>query len=240
MNLLRSVLMGLPLLLLNSALASAQVPAEAAIQAPTDILAAAETHLKQAAAAQHDGRIDITLGRLDARLRLRQCTQALQAELPSGARLSGTTSVAVSCPDLAGWKIYVSAEIDIFGPALVTTRSLARGTPLTPGDVQSVETKLTGLSQGHLQTAAEVEGMALLRAVPAGTVLTPSMVKAPRLVRRGDRVMLVSGQGPIQVEMLGEAVNDGARGDRIRVRALNSKRVIEGWVVSPSVVKVTL
>jgi flagella basal body P-ring formation protein FlgA len=52
--------------------------------------------------------------------------------------------------------------------------------------------------------------------------------------------MLVSGQGPIQVEMLGEAVNDGARGDRVQVRALNSQRIVEGWVVSASVVKVTL
>jgi flagella basal body P-ring formation protein FlgA len=146
----------------------------------------------------------------------------------------------VRCPDSAEWTVYVSANIEVFGTALVTTRSLARGTPLASDDVKAVETELTKLGHGHLQSSEEIQGMATLRTLPAGTVLTPSMLKAPRIVRRGDRVTLVSGQGPIQVEMLGEAINDGARGDRVRVRALNSQRVVEGWVVSASVVKVTL
>jgi flagella basal body P-ring formation protein FlgA len=66
------------------------------------------------------------------------------------------------------------------------------------------------------------------------------MIKVPLLVKRGDRVRLVSGEGPIQVEMLGEAIEAAARGDRVRVRALDSKRIVEGWVVSASVVKMTL
>lgn len=240
MTAIRPLLRSLARLLLVASLGSASARAEEGIHPIADILATAQTFLEQATRDRHDSRTEIALGRLDPRLRLASCRQPLQASQPAGARLTGHTSVAVRCPDSAEWTVYVAAEIEIFGPALVTTRSLARGTALAAGDVKLVETELTQLGLGHLQRLEEIQDMATLRALPAGTVLTPSMLKTPRIIRRGDRVTLVSDQGPIQVEMLGEAVNDGARGDRVRVRALNSQRVVEGWVVSASVVKVAL
>ena len=240
MTAIRPLLKTLAPTLMVVCLGSAQVRAEDQIHPAADILATAQTFLEQATHDQGSGRAEITLGRLDPRLRLAHCTQPLQASQPAGARLSGHTSVAVRCPDTAEWTIYVTAEIELFGPALVTTRSLARGTSLASSDVKIIETELSSLGHGHLEDLEEIQGMATLRTLPAGTVLTPSMLKAPRIIRRGDRVTLVSGQGPVQVEMLGEAVSDAARGDRVRVRALNSQRVVEGWVVSANVVKVTL
>lgn len=209
-------------------------------QSPEAILATAQTYLEQAAAQQQSGRLEVTLGRLDPRLNLADCGQGLQAFQNNGARLAGNTSIGVRCPGPREWTVYLTANIKVFGPALVTTRSLARGAALALSDVSVVETELSALSYGHLDSVDEIQDLATLRALPAGTVLTPSMLKAPQLVRRGDRVSLRSGQGPIHVEMQGEAINSGARGDRVRVRALNSERVIEGWVVSASVVKVTL
>jgi flagellar basal body P-ring formation protein FlgA len=209
-------------------------------QSPESILDAAREHLEQAARAQLTGRVEVQMGYLDPRLRLAQCAQPLETFQASGARPTGRTSVGVRCPDITGWTIYVAANVDIFGKALVTTRSLPRSADLAPGDVQLVETSLANLGAGYLNDSADIDGMVTRRPLPAGTALTPAMVKAPRLVRRGDRVTLVGGEGPIQVEMLGEAINDGARGERVRVRALNSQRIVEGWVVSASVVKVTL
>jgi flagella basal body P-ring formation protein FlgA len=40
--------------------------------------------------------------------------------------------------------------------------------------------------------------------------------------------------------MQGEAVMDGRRGERIRVRSLSSKKIVEGVVTAPGVIKVTL
>lgn len=221
-------------------LTSPSLTAEPAIHPGKDILASAEAYLTAAAARQHSGRIEVKLGYLDPRLKLARCNQQLQAFHPSGARLSGATSVGVRCPDSSGWSIYVPAEIAIFQKVLVTTRALAKGTQLRPSNVSTLETDVSKLGQGFLQSMDEIEGMAARRPLPAGTVLSPNQVISPRLVRRGDRVTLVNMQGPIQVEMLGEAVSDAARGERVRVRALNSGKVIEGWVESASVVKVTL
>lgn len=209
-------------------------------QSPDSILAAARDYLEQTARAQFSGRVEVQMGHLDPRLRLATCDRPLEAFQPAGVRNGGRTSVGVRCASAAGWTIYVSADVEIFANALVTTRALPRGADLGPGDVRLVETSLAGMGTGYLRELAEVEGLATRRPLPAGTVLTPAMLKAPHIVRRGDRVTLVGGDGPIQVEMQGEAVNDAARGERVRVRALNSQRIVEGWVVSASVVKVTL
>ena len=215
--------------------------AEQKIHPPAEIEAAAQAFLEDSAqAAQHNGRVEVTIGRLDPRLRLTACAEPLQAFQPAGARLSGHTSVGVRCAGPASWSIYLSADVEVFAETLVLTRALARNAALTPDDVKSTESEVSGLGQGYLQRPEDIEGMVTRRPLAAGTVLTPAMVKAPHIIKRGDRVRLVSGDGSIRVEMMGEAVNNGARGDRVRVRALNSKRIVEGWVVSPSVVKVTL
>jgi len=124
--------------------------------------------------------------------------------------------------------------------ALVTRRALPRGAPLGPDDVQLVERDVARLHQGYLDDPSDIEGMQLKRPVTAGTVLTGSLIQAPRLVKRGQRVTLEARTGAVAVRMAGEAVSDGSRGQRIRVRALDSRRIVEGVVVSPGVVKVTL
>lgn len=230
----------LALVLSLGALGTATTASASEIQSLPSILTSAQRFLEDAAQDQHSGRVEIEMGRLDPRLRLSQCAQDLQAFQPPAARPIGRTSVGIRCTDAAGWTLYVPAEIHVFGKALVATRSLARSADLTPDDVKLVETDLAGLSHGYLLDPVDIEGMVTRRPIAAGTVLTPSMVKAPLLVNRGDRVRLVSGGGPIQVEMLGEAIEAAARGERVRVRALDSKRIVEGWVVSASVVKMTL
>lgn len=212
----------------------------AIIESPERILDTAREHLARNARAQHAGRVEVEMGHLDPRLRLTQCAQPLETFQASGARPTGRTSVGVRCPGVTGWTIYVTANVDVYGKALVTTRALPRSAGLTAGAVRLTETSLANLDAGYLDDSADIDDMVTRRPLPAGTVLTTAMLEAQRLVRRGDRVTLVGGAGPIQVEMLGEAINDGARGERVRVRALNSQRIIEGWVVSASVVKVTL
>lgn len=215
--------------------------AAGAQQSHTSILEAVRTFLQTQAEQQFSGRVETRLSPLDKRLKLAACASSLDVSLAPGAKLIGTTSARVSCPrDTTSWSIYVTGKISVFGYTLVSRRALARGTLVTAADLQLVEQDLSRLYYGYLSDPQRAQGKELTRAVPAGQVLTPSLLRAPLVVRRGDRVTLQARIGGLDVSMQGEALSDGAQGQRLRVRALNSKRVVEGQLISANVVKVTL
>ncbi len=52
-------------------------------------------------------------------------------------------------------------------------------------------------------------------------------------------MQIVASQGSLQVRMKGKALDNGARGDRIRVRNLSSGRQISGEMIASGVIQVT-
>lgn len=201
---------------------------------------AAKSFLDDFTASSHNGRTEITLGKLDPRLKLKSCKTDLEAFQAPGSRQMGNTTVGVRCPGDNGWSIYVTAKIKVFGPVLVLRQPLTRGAAISETDLQLVERNLAALPYGYYVDPEPVIGKLTKRTLAANSVLTPQMVQAPKLVKRGQRVTLVGEAGVLKVRMVGEALSDGGEGDLIRVRADGSKRVIDGTVTAQGVIKVTL
>ncbi|MCY1411705.1 flagella basal body P-ring formation protein FlgA [compost metagenome] len=59
-------------------------------------------------------------------------------------------------------------------------------------------------------------------------------------MRRGDAVMIRARSSRVNVVMPGEALADGVPGQQIRVRNLQSQRVVKARVVEPGTVEVGL
>lgn len=185
-----------------------------------------------------DARIEI--GRLDPRLRLRQCTAPLQASVLGGRARVGATSVAVRCEDGRPWTLYVTARVVVFGEVLVAARALRRGETLHAGDLRRERRDLSRLPYGYLSEAAEAEGKVLQRSYLAGQAVQPNHLEAPLLVKRGQQVTLHARTDSVEIRMAGEALSDGAQGERIRVRNHSSDRIVEGEVVAKGVVRVRI
>lgn len=204
------------------------------------ILQTAQSFLEDYTASSHNGRAEITLGKLDPRLKLKSCETALEAFQAPGSRQTGNTTVGVRCPGDNGWSIYITAKIKVFGQVLVVRQPLARGASITEKDLDLVERNLAALPYGYYIDPKAVIGKLTRRTLAANSVLTPQMLTAPKLVKRGQRVTLVGEAGALKVRMVGEALSDGSEGDLIRVRADGSKRIIDGIVTPQGVIKVTL
>jgi flagella basal body P-ring formation protein FlgA len=204
------------------------------------IRAAAERFLQSFVGSQHQGKSRVELDRLDPRLKVSTCHAALDAFMPAGGRAMGNTTVGVRCPDQGGWSIYVPARIDIFGPVLVARQPLARGTRIGADDLELVERNLANLPYGYYTDPQPVTGQLAKRTIATATVITPTMVQAPKLIKRGERVTVIAESGPLKIRSAGKALSDGKSGESIQVRTDGSQRVIDGIVVSPGVIKVTL
>jgi len=209
-------------------------------QSHDSIRETAKTFLTVEAQSRNQGKINVSIGQLDSRLRLQHCSKPLETFLPDGAKLQGNTTVGIRCPISDGWRIYVTGKVLILADVLVLTTSARRGESLNAGDVELIERDISALSRGYLDDPAELEGKILKRGVSNGMVITPGLLEAPRVIRRGDRVTLEAHQGTLAVRMQGEAIMDGRPGERIRVRSLNSEKIVEGTVVDAGVIKVAL
>jgi flagellar basal body P-ring formation protein FlgA len=204
-----------------------------AIQSLESIVSAASQRLHEEAARNWHGddsvKVEISVGRLDGRLRLPACAVPLETELPPGARPHGAVAVGVRCT-APGWSLFVPARVTVSRPVVVMAVSRPRGATLSPSDLVLELRDLAMLPGGYLTDPAELAGMSLRRAVQARTVLLPGHAAPPELVRRGERVTLQAAGGTIAVQVEGEALASGALGERVRVRNLATRRVVEGTV----------
>lgn len=186
------------------------------------------------------GKVSVEVGYLDNRLRLPACDRPLDAAFAPGRTLTGATTVSVHCEGSAPWSVNVGARLHAYGNIVIAANSLRRGQAVRPDDVEVSQADVASLGRGYFTSLDQVKRLVMLRSVRVGTVLTPSMLRQPLAVRRGDQVTITASAGALEVRAKGTAMADGARGDRIGVRNSSSRRVVEGTITAPGTVRVDL
>ncbi|MBO2927453.1 flagellar basal body P-ring formation chaperone FlgA [Metapseudomonas otitidis] len=187
-----------------------------------------------------EGRYEIQVSRLDPRLRLATCDRDLTVSLESPAQPIGRVTVKVRCEGSTPWSVFVPAQVRLFRNVIVAARPMRKGEELSSRDYNLVERDVGLLSQGYLTAPSQAEGYKLTRPVLVDQILTPTHVEMAEVVHKGDQVVISAGSSTVQVKMPGEALSAGAIGDQIRVRNLNSKRVVKARVTGPGQVEVAM
>jgi flagella basal body P-ring formation protein FlgA len=181
----------------------------------------------------------IEAGHLDQRLRLAACAGSLSASQPPGSTWNARNTVAVSCGAGATWTIYVPVTLESETAVLVTRRAVNRGASFTTADIEEQVRRVPGIADRYVATVGELLGRHARRNLPAGTALTDDALAVDLLVKRGQQVTLLASVGGIEVRAVGKALADGGSMDRIRVQNLNSARIVEGFVESADIVRIS-
>lgn len=192
-------------------------------------VAAVERQLPEADIARGANRTEVEAGSLDSRLRLAACalTPQVQVDLTRG---SGRYNARISCPAPSPWSLYVPIEVRVFRDVVVSNRAMERGQTMGASDLRLEERNVLAAGAGALMSLEDAVGFSLRRNVPVNAMLNSGTVEPPLLVRRGDRIQVSVRAGGINVSAVGEALRDGRRGERIPVRNIESKRVVEAVV----------
>ena len=212
----------------------------ASYQSHNSIYKAAKKYVDTHVLPQYDKQAVVKVGQLDSRLKLKKCSKKLQAFLPKGSRAIGKTTVGVKCKGRKPWSLHVSVTISVYGNVLVASRQLQKGSVLTASDIEIKKYDLASLAHGFIEDIGHGAGMKLKRRVMTGTVITPSMLKKPRIVSRGQKVTILAQTGFMQVRMEGKALAHGAVGERIKVMNLKSRQKLEGIITPKGEVKVDI
>ena len=182
----------------------------------------------------------IEVGRLDPRLRLAQCGSELQVSYQTHSAKLANTTVRVACSGPKPWSLYVPVSVKRFQKVVVLARPVAPGSTVTRDDVRLEELSVDGLVSGYFTRTEDVVGLQMRRSMGVGQALTRLAVLAPKLVSRGERVIVLAGTDGLEVRVEGTALTDGAVGDRLRVRNNRSRRVVEGTLGPDGTVRVRM
>lgn len=177
---------------------------------------------------------------LDQRLRLRVCSEPLEAFNTGNAGKPSHKTVGVRCAAPNPWTLYVPVTISATTDVVFTTRAIARGEIPAPADLEIRRVELDRLPPGYLHSMGQLAQMELVRPLQSGSPLTLNALTARDLVRQGQEVVIVAQASGLQVRMKGTALKNGSEGERILVKNSNSGRSVEATVLEDGTVKVDL
>lgn len=198
--------------------------------------AAAEHALQQA--ADLPSRVDVSVGSLDSRLKLAACDQMLETYNSPNGLSGGRGVVGVRCNGSKPWKIYVPVTLAMMESVVVSRRPLVRGQALQATDLMLSEMDVSRLHKAYFTRIEDVVGLRSKRAIASGRTLHAGLLQRAKWVKRGNQVEIVAISDGLQVRMKGKALADGGRGDRVKVKNLNSGRVITGTVADAGVIHI--
>lgn len=195
----------------------------------------------------------VQLQPLDARVQVRPCARALNMDLP----FASAQTVRVRCPDPV-WQLYMRVQTPLGDarampvaptplpagageqrrPVLVSVTALSRGMTVQAQDVRLQPMVLPAGSGPYIEQPAEALHAEVLRDLPAGTPLRRADLRPSILVKRGQLVQLSVGQSSgFVVSARVEALQDGRMGEPIKLKNLESGRVLSGVVKGPNLVE---
>ncbi|WP_176256838.1 flagellar basal body P-ring formation chaperone FlgA [Derxia lacustris] len=177
------------------------------------------------------GRIEIEVGKPDARLPAPPCA-SVEAFVPPGARPeTGRLSAGLRCAaGTAGaaapnWTVYLPVTVKRFAPVVVAARDIAAGTPLAQADLAIEERELARLGTAAVTDAASLAGRSLTRAFAAGQPLLSSALKRDPVMAPGDPVQVLLVGAGFSIRADGVALDLAEAGQTVRIRLDNGQRV---------------
>lgn len=127
----------------------------------------------------------------------------------------------------------VSVVVEVQLPVVYTKRALRRG-ELVTSDAVGVETQqLSNLPRDVVRDTELVIGSRLARRVSAGVPLRTSFLEAERVVRRGDGLVVTTGDTALSLRLQARALQNGTVGQAIRAENPTTRRRFQVLVTGP-------
>ena len=169
----------------------------------------------------------------NANNRLSPCGTPLVFTAPLLSQSPTRFPLIISCHSASGsWKIRALASVEIHIAAVVAVAALPAGTTLTADNVQVMPVVLKpGARIGVMTQIEAAQHMTLKRAVTAGQPLTSLLLSSPKLIHRNQAVTLVIQQEGLELTTGGIALQNGSKGETIRVKNSGSGRIVSGTVI---------
>lgn len=163
------------------------------------------------------GEVKVTVGAIDARLKLPVCASP-EAFLPPASKVWGRTTVGVRCTVPSAWTIYVPATVKVFGEYIAAAAPLAQGQTIGQADIGKVKGDLTNLPSGVITDASQAIGRTMANTVPLGAPLRLDALRNQLAIQQGQGVRVILNGPGFSVTSEAKALNNANEGQVTQVR----------------------
>ena len=209
----------------------------ASTQSLQNIRIAAKIFLEEKHIAADNLRTEITIGQIDARLRLVECLHQPQFFLPQNIRRYGKITLGVKCTSPVSWKFFIPVQIEKYQQGWVLNRTVAAGDIISLSDLSEQSIAVTNSRKQPMTNVKKLLNTSPKRIMRAGATLYQGSVC---LVCRGDQVSISVNNSFMNISALGRAMSDAVLGEKIQVKNIQSNKIFGAIVTGKNQLSVSL
>lgn len=172
---------------------------------------------------------------------LAHCSQQLKVVAPPiNMKTLNHLNVSVSCSSSARpWRILVTVKPDVYVPVVMPKKEVERGGALNADELVLKKFNISNQRGALFYRIEDAVGLIAKRTLMAYKPVSASQLQIPILVKRDQPVTIISHFGEISAQTVGVALENGHKGDEIKVRNNNSQRIVTASVEGMGLVKVS-
>lgn len=183
--------------------------------------------------------IKINIDPLDRRLKLPLCSTPLEVFSHTPHIAPGRLSIGIRCKGRKPWTIYNPAKIAVYKTVAIVKSPIQRGALIQRREITLVKRDISHFRQGYFSSLEQIINQQATRNLAAGLVLQQKHLQQPHIIKRGQKITISAKTAQFNIQMMGLALMDGIKGQRIQVKNEKSKRIIEATVIEPGLVAVS-
>ena len=126
----------------------------------------------------------------------------------------------------------VSGKASLLVKVPVLNTPLRNGDIIGDADITMIDMQSADLQHDYILTAEQLIGMTPRRIVDAGKAIRDVQLTPPQIVSRGETVTIIYKTGPMTLTAQGKALQNGAKGDNIRIINTTSNSPVEGFITA--------
>jgi len=136
-------------------------------------------------------------------------------------------------------ELMVSGQVEHLVPVPVLKEAISSGDVVNAYNIEWVDMKSRDLQSDIILNEQDLVGMTPRRVLLSGKPVRTIELERPQLISRGDTITITYNNGFMTLNAQGKSLQNGAKGDLIRVVNTSSNRTIEAFVEGESLVSVT-
>lgn len=181
-----------------------------------------------------DARTEIKLNPISRKIKLKACIQPIEFQTPKGN--GSRITFKARCPSPL-WQLFISAQVNHYGPAVITNHSLPRNTVIKSSHLSVTEVDVTNLRSAYFTNSKDIVDWTTKRSIAAGSIITANMLKTPIAIRKGNSLLIEARRNGVTIRASGTALEDGEIGKQIKVKNDRSGNILKALVVQPGLVR---